>query len=193
MARGTDNNQLKLAAKTRWRWRQQFVDEDEDDDDDDDDKHNEHNDDDDDDDDDDDEHNDSDSDSGWRQRQRLQQRWPGAQTTINYNWQQRLGGGGDSDGNSSCGRSNDCCGHANDCPGHWRRWNCLHQRLGGLWMLVVTVVCGVVRAGCCVCAARPCCFVRGSRAKVHQKFDKPQHSWDRQKARDETSQSITFN
>jgi hypothetical protein len=28
----------------------------------------------------------------------------------------------------------------------------------GLWVLVVTDVCGVVRAGC-VCAARLCCFV----------------------------------
>jgi hypothetical protein len=28
-----------------------------------------------------------------------------------------------------------------------------------LWVLVVMVVCGVVHAGC-VCAARPCCFVR---------------------------------
>jgi hypothetical protein len=49
MAGGTDNNQLKLAAKTRWRWQQQFVDDDEDDDDDDDDdnehdKHDENND-----------------------------------------------------------------------------------------------------------------------------------------------------
>jgi hypothetical protein len=51
--------------------------------------------------------------------------------------------------------------HANDCPGRWRRWNRLRQRLGGLWVLVVTVVCGVVHAGC-VCAARPSCFVRGS-------------------------------
>ncbi len=30
---------------------------------------------------------------------------------------------------------------------------------GGFWVLVVTVVCGVVSAGC-VCAASPCCFVR---------------------------------
>jgi hypothetical protein len=45
MAGGTDNNQLKSAAKTRWRWRQQFVDDDEDDNDDDDDKHDEHDDD----------------------------------------------------------------------------------------------------------------------------------------------------
>ncbi len=59
MAGGTDNNQLKSAAKTRWRWRQQFVDDDEEDEhdehdddndeddkqDDEDDKHNEHNDD----------------------------------------------------------------------------------------------------------------------------------------------------
>ncbi len=59
-------------------------------------------------------------------------------------------------------------------------------------MLVVTVVCGVVRAGC-VCAARPCCFVRGSHAKVHQKFGKPRHIGDRRKALDKTSQTITFN
>jgi hypothetical protein len=59
-------------------------------------------------------------------------------------------------------------------------------------VLVVTVVCGVVLSGC-VCAARPCCFVRGSRAKVHQKFGKPRHIGDRRKARDETSQTITFN
>jgi hypothetical protein len=56
----------------------------------------------------------------------------------------------------------------------------------------VTVVCGVVRAGC-VCAARPCCFVRGSHAKVHQKTGKPRHIGDRWKARDDTSQTITFN
>ncbi len=43
MAGGTDNNQLKLAAKSRWRWRQQFVDDDEDSDDNDDDEHDEHN------------------------------------------------------------------------------------------------------------------------------------------------------
>jgi hypothetical protein len=36
-------------------------------------------------------------------------------------------------------------------------------------VLVVMVVCGVVCA-VCVCALRPCCFVRGSRAKVHQKL-----------------------
>jgi hypothetical protein len=30
--------------------------------------------------------------------------------------------------------------------------------MGGLWVLVVMVVWGVVRAGC-VCAVRPCCFV----------------------------------
>ncbi len=40
MARGTDNNQLKLAAKTQWRWQQQFVDDNKDDDDDDNDEHN---------------------------------------------------------------------------------------------------------------------------------------------------------
>ncbi len=42
MVGGTDNNQLKSAAKTRWRWGQQFVDDDEDDDDDDDNEHDEH-------------------------------------------------------------------------------------------------------------------------------------------------------
>jgi hypothetical protein len=42
MARGTDNNQLKSAAKTRWRWRQKFVDDNKDDDDNDDDKHDKH-------------------------------------------------------------------------------------------------------------------------------------------------------
>ncbi len=42
MAGGTDNNQLKSAAKTRWRWQQQFVDDDKDDDDDDDDEHDKH-------------------------------------------------------------------------------------------------------------------------------------------------------
>ncbi len=103
MAGGTDNNQLKLAAKTRWQWRQQ-----------------------------------------WKQQPRAQQRLPR---------------------------------RANDCPGHWRRWNRLCHHLGGLWVLDVTVVCGVVRASC-VCAARPCCFVRGSRAKVHQKFGKPWHIGD---------------
>ena len=36
MAGGTDNSQLKSAAKTRWRWRQQFIDDDKDDDKDDD-------------------------------------------------------------------------------------------------------------------------------------------------------------
>jgi hypothetical protein len=58
-------------------------------------------------------------------------------------------------------------------------------------VIVVTVVWGVVRAGC-VCAARPCCFVRGTRAKVHQKFGKPWHVGDCRKALDETSQTITF-
>jgi hypothetical protein len=31
--------------------------------------------------------------------------------------------------------------------------------MGGLWVLIVRVVCGVVHAGC-VCTACPCCFVR---------------------------------
>ncbi len=42
MAGGTDNNQLKSAAKTRWQWRQQFVDDDKDDNDNDDNEHNKH-------------------------------------------------------------------------------------------------------------------------------------------------------
>ncbi len=46
---------------------------------------------------------------------------------------------------------------------------------------------------CVSYAARPCCFVRGSRAKVHQKFGKPRHIGDRRKAGDKTSQTITFN
>ncbi len=50
-------------------------------------------------------------------------------------------------------------GHTNDCPRCWHRRNHLRHRLGRLWVLVVKVVCGVVHAGC-VCAARPCCFVR---------------------------------
>ncbi len=37
MAGGTENNQPKSAAKTRWQWRQQFVDDDKDDNGDDDD------------------------------------------------------------------------------------------------------------------------------------------------------------
>ena len=49
MAGGTDNNQLKLAAKTRWQWRQQFADDDEDDDNDDNEEHDEYDDNDDDD------------------------------------------------------------------------------------------------------------------------------------------------
>ena len=66
MAGGTDNNQLKSAAKTRCRWRSQFIEDDEDDDDDDDDEHNKHNDDDDDDgkqDDKDDEHDEHEDDN----------------------------------------------------------------------------------------------------------------------------------
>jgi hypothetical protein len=69
---------------------------------------------------------------------------------------------------------------------------CLCHHLGELWVLVVTVVCGVVLTGC-VCAAHPSCFVRGSRTKVHQNFGKSRHIGDRRKARVETSQTITFN
>ncbi len=118
MTGGTDNNQLKLAAKTWWQWRQQ-----------------------------------------WKQKLRAQQRLPRARQQLP--------------------------------PWPWRRWNRLRHPLGGLWVLVVMVVCGVVRAGC-VCAARPYCFVRGSHAKVHQKFGKPRHIRDRRKALDKTSQTITF-
>jgi hypothetical protein len=34
--------------------------------------------------------------------------------------------------------------------------------MGGLWVLVMRVVCGVMHAGC-VCAASPCYFVRHTR------------------------------
>ncbi len=60
IAGGTDNNQLKLAAKTRWQWQQQFIDDDKDDKDDDKDKHEEH----DDDNNKDDKHNDKDDNVG---------------------------------------------------------------------------------------------------------------------------------
>ncbi len=76
-------------------------------------------------------------------------------------------------------------------PGHWRRQNCLCHCLGRLWVLVVMVVCGVVRAGC-VCAARPCCFVRLT-GIMHQKIGKPRHIGDRRKGLNETNQFITFN
>ncbi len=56
---GTDNNQLKSAAKAQWRWQQQFVNNDKDNNDDDNDKHDEH----DNDDDKDDEHNNEDNDN----------------------------------------------------------------------------------------------------------------------------------
>jgi hypothetical protein len=41
--------------------------------------------------------------------------------------------------------------------------------MGGLWVLVVRVVCGVVRTGC-VCAASPCCFVRHTRISAPKKW-----------------------
>jgi hypothetical protein len=44
-------------------------------------------------------------------------------------------------------------------------------------VLVVTVVCGVVRAGF-VCVACPCCFVRGSCAKDHDDDDKDDNNKD---------------
>ncbi len=76
MAGGTDNNQLKLAAKTRGRWRQQFVDNNEDNNDDDNDKHGKH----DNDDDEDDEHDNKDDNNNQlilaaKTRWRWQQRW----------------------------------------------------------------------------------------------------------------------
>ncbi len=64
--------------------------------------------------------------------------------------------------------------------------------MGGLWVLVVRVVCGVVRAGC-VCTASPCCVVRLTCILCASKIGKPQHIGDRRKALDETNQSITFN
>jgi hypothetical protein len=42
MAGGTDNNQLKLAAKTQWRWQHQFVEDDKDDNHNDDNEHDKH-------------------------------------------------------------------------------------------------------------------------------------------------------
>ncbi len=125
-----------------------------------------------------------------RQRHWRQQQWWGVQTTINYNRQQRHGGGGNSDGNSSRGRSNDCRGCANDCPRRWRRRNCLCHRLVRLWVLVLKIVCGVVRAGC-VCAARPCYFVRLTCISA-PKIGKPQHIGDCRKGLNETNQTITF-
>ncbi len=58
-------------------------------------------------------------------------------------------------------------------------------------MLVVTIVCGVVRAGC-VCAACPCCFVRLtciSASKIWQTMA----YWGLPESLDETNQTITFN
>jgi hypothetical protein len=63
--------------------------------------------------------------------------------------------------------------------------------MGGLWVLVVRVVCGVVRAGC-VCAASPCCFVRCTCISA-LKIGKQRHIGDRQKTLHETNQTITFN
>jgi hypothetical protein len=168
--------------------------------------------------------------------------------------QKRHGGGGDSGGNSSCGRSNscrgranDCRGHANECPGHWHRRNRLCHRRGhsnncsmhsnicsergkeclvlraessahsavlpplleeahaphsqseaeeeeamirGLWVLVVMVVWVVVHAGC-MCAVRPCCFVRLTCINA-PKISKQRHIRDCRKALNETNQTTTF-
>jgi hypothetical protein len=62
--------------------------------------------------------------------------------------------------------------------------------MGGLWLLVVTVVYWVVHAGC-VCAVHPCCFVRLTRLSA-PKIGKPRHIGDCRKALDETSQTILF-
>jgi hypothetical protein len=61
-----------------------------------------------------------------------------------------------------------------------------------MWVLVVTVVCGVVRAGCVFVLYAPVVLL-GSHAKVHQTFGKPRHIGDCQKGLDETNQLITFN
>jgi hypothetical protein len=55
-------------------------------------------------------------------------------------------------------------------------------------VLVVMVVWGVAHAGC-VCAARPCCFVRLTRIS-HQEISTPRHIRDHQKALNETNQTI---
>jgi hypothetical protein len=65
----------------------------------------------------------------------------------------------------------------------------------GLWVLVVTVVWGVVRAGF-VCAARPCCFVRLT--YVHKCTKKSANHGilgiaGKLSMLDETNQTITFN
>jgi hypothetical protein len=73
----------------------------------------------------------------------------------------RHGGGGDSNGNSSRGHSNDCRGAPTTALGVGAEGIAFATAWEGLWVLVVRVVCGVVHAGC-VCAARPCCFGRGS-------------------------------
>jgi hypothetical protein len=58
-------------------------------------------------------------------------------------------------------------------------------------VLVVTVVCGIVCAGC-VCAARPCCFGRLTQISA-PKIGKTRHVGGRQKGLDETNKTITFN
>jgi hypothetical protein len=64
--------------------------------------------------------------------------------------------------------------------------------MGGLWVLVVRVVCGVVCAGC-VCAASPCCFVRLTRISAPKNLQTTAYIGDHRKALSETNQTITFN
>jgi hypothetical protein len=60
-------------------------------------------------------------------------------------------------------------------------------------VLFVTVVCGVGLCVLVVCVLRaPVVLLEALSAKLHQKFGKPRHIGDRRKARDETSQTITF-
>jgi hypothetical protein len=62
---------------------------------------------------------------------------------------------------AAAGTATTAAGAPSTCPPCWRRR--MHHipsqedkaMMGGLWVLVVTVVCGVVGAGC-VCAASPC-------------------------------------
>jgi hypothetical protein len=105
---------------------------------------------------------DSDDNSGWWQIHWRQQQWRGAQTTINYNRQQRHGPLATAMETAAACTATTAQGTPRTAPGVGADKNHLCHCLGGLWVLVVTVVCGVVHAGC-VCAAHPCCFVRLTR------------------------------
>ncbi len=63
--------------------------------------------------------------------------------------------------------------------------------MGGLWVLVVRVVCGIEHAGC-VCAVSPYYFVRLAPISA-PKIGKPRHIGDQRKALDEMNQIITIN